>query len=251
MSLVASWLHTRRSRRQLRRHEEAVTELKARLYEKSRQGAGEKASLRALAPPREDKQGLEGLHEASTQLALVQVAMEASLRTLQAWIRHENLGRIREASLRIVTALADGRKVICLGSEDTQDHAAQLSKQLNQLGERKDRTHAVCLLDTTVSPHAAQKEDKTPSLLRGMGKAGDVLFLMQGDSPYDPSPLLRTAKEEGIHTIRLGHLPKGQATGDVDIAMPVADDGENAQEIHPIVVYALVRLTETLLSLRK
>ena len=251
ISLVASWLHTRKSRRQLRKHEETITELKAKLYEKSRQDEEKDTPLRALAAPRADGQNPEDLDEASTQLALMRVEMEASLRTLRTWVHHENLEKMREAALCVVAALADEKKIICLGSEDVQDHAAQLSKQLNQLGGPEGGTHAICLPDAIASSYAVREEDKVSSLLRSTGKAGDVLFLVQGDAPHDPSLLLRTAKEEKIHTIRLGNRSEGQAKGDVDIAIPAADDGKSAREVYPLIMHALVRLTQTLLSLKK
>lgn len=241
LTLGIEWFQRKKLQRAIGQAKVVITQLKAELYEHAQQG-----DVPPPRPPLSVGKGEETNQETS-QLALLQVEMAACGRLLKRCSEYAFIEPMAMAARFMAESIQKGAKVICFANEASQDNARHLSRLLNQIEKKEDKTHALCLVDTA----SATKASHAPAaMVRSVGKKNDVLVVLQCEKMQEAATILAAGKKEHMRTIWFKDHQKERTTSDCTLTVPEATS-EKVQEVHLVMLHAIVQLTKVLLTDKK
>ena len=178
---------------------------------------------------------------------------------LEAFIADEkNLQAIEAAGQLMVSALANGKKIISCGNGGSMCGAMHFAEELS--GRYRNDRKALAAVSISDPSHISCVGNDYgydfifSRYLEALANEGDVLVgISTSGNSKNIINAVATAKSKGVHVVCLTGKDGGQLAGlaDVEIRAPKSDYADRAQEIHIKVIHALIDSIEVGLGYSK
>lgn len=170
---------------------------------------------------------------------------------LKEFSTEENFDRITRAAELCIDALNKGNKIISCGNGGSMCDAMHLAEELTgrYRGERA-AIPAVAISDPSFLSCVANDfgwEYVFSRFIEGMGKEGDVLFVIStSGNSKNIINAAKAAKEKNMVIIGLTGQEGGEVAAlcDIEIRAPYSEHSDLAQEIHIKVIHSIVQYIE-------
>jgi D-sedoheptulose 7-phosphate isomerase len=171
---------------------------------------------------------------------------------LAAFIADEkNLQAIEAAGQLMVSALANGKKIISCGNGGSMCDAMHFAEELS--GRYRNDRKALAAISISDPSHISCVGNDYgydfifSRYLEALANEGDVLVgISTSGNSKNIINAVATAKSKGMHVVCLTGKDGGQLAGlaDVEIRAPKSDYADRAQEIHIKVIHSLIDFIE-------
>jgi D-sedoheptulose 7-phosphate isomerase len=171
---------------------------------------------------------------------------------LAAFIADEkNLQAIEAAGQIMVSALANGKKIISCGNGGSMCDAMHFAEELS--GRYRNDRKALAAISISDPSHISCVGNDYgydfifSRYLEALANEGDVLVgISTSGNSKNIINAVATAKLKGVHVVCLTGKDGGQLAGlaDVEIRAPKSDYADRAQEIHIKVIHSLIDFIE-------
>jgi D-sedoheptulose 7-phosphate isomerase len=171
---------------------------------------------------------------------------------LVAFIADEkNLKAIEAAGQLMVSALANGKKIISCGNGGSMCDAMHFAEELS--GRYRNDRKALAAISISDPSHISCVGNDYgydfifSRYLEALANEGDVLVgISTSGNSKNIINAVATAKSKGVHVVCLTGKDGGQLAGlaDVEIRAPKSDYADRAQEIHIKVIHSLIDFIE-------
>jgi D-sedoheptulose 7-phosphate isomerase len=171
---------------------------------------------------------------------------------LAAFIAAEkNLQAIEAAGQLMVSALANGKKIISCGNGGSMCDAMHFAEELS--GRYRNDRKALAAISISDPSHISCVGNDYgydfifSRYLEALANEGDVLLgISTSGNSKNIINAVATAKSKGVHVVCLTGKDGGQLAGlaDVEIRAPKSDYADRAQEIHIKVIHSLIDFIE-------
>ena len=171
---------------------------------------------------------------------------------LAAFIADEkNLQAIEAAGQLMVSALANGKKIISCGNGGSMCDAMHFAEELS--GRYRNDRKALAAISISDPSHISCVGNDYgydfifSRYLEALANEGDVLVgISTSGNSKNIINAVATAKSKGVHVVCLTGKDGGQLAGlaDVEIRAPKSDYADRAQEIHIKVIHSLIDFIE-------
>ena len=166
-------------------------------------------------------------------------------------LKHENWGKIEKAGNLMVQALKSGNKIISCGNGGSMCDAIHFAEELTgRFHNNRPALPAIALGDpghiTCVSNDFGFEFIFSRSI-EALGKPGDVLLAISTSGiSKNIINAVEAAKKTGMYVVSLTGKSGGVLTSasDVEICVPMEFYSDRTQEIHIIIIHALVHFIE-------
>ena len=163
----------------------------------------------------------------------------------------KNLQAIEAAGQLMVSALANGKKIISCGNGGSMCDAMHFAEELS--GRYRNDRKALAAVSISDPSHISCVGNDYgydfifSRYLEALANEGDVLVgISTSGNSKNIINAVATAKSKGVHVICLTGKDGGQLAGlaDVEIRAPKSDYADRAQEIHIKVIHSLIDFIE-------
>ena len=171
---------------------------------------------------------------------------------LEAFIADEkNLQAIEAAGQLMVSALANGKKIISCGNGGSMCDAMHFAEELS--GRYRNDRKALAAVSISDPSHISCVGNDYgydfifSRYLEALANEGDVLVgISTSGNSKNIINAVATAKSKGVHVVCLTGKDGGQLAGlaEVEIRAPKSDYADRAQEIHIKVIHSLIDFIE-------
>jgi len=171
---------------------------------------------------------------------------------LTAFIADEkNLQAIEAAGQLMVSALANGKKIISCGNGGSMCDAMHFAEELS--GRYRNDRKALAAISISDPSHISCVGNDYgydfifSRYLEALANEGDVLLgISTSGNSKNIINAVATAKAKGMHVVCLTGKDGGQLAGlaEVEIRAPKSDYADRAQEIHIKVIHSLIDFIE-------
>jgi D-sedoheptulose 7-phosphate isomerase len=171
---------------------------------------------------------------------------------LDAFIADEkNLQAIEAAGQLMVSALANGKKIISCGNGGSMCDAMHFAEELS--GRYRNDRKALAAISISDPSHISCVGNDYgydfifSRYLEALANEGDVLVgISTSGNSKNIINAVATAKSKGVHVVCLTGKDGGQLAGlaEVEIRAPKSDYADRAQEIHIKVIHSLIDFIE-------
>jgi D-sedoheptulose 7-phosphate isomerase len=190
------------------------------------------------------------MHAAPAPVAIVKAVLEASIAIHERMCRAD-LQPVADAAAAILSAIADGRKILVFGNGGSAGDSQHLATELVSRFERDRRAVAALALTSDTSVMTAVSNDYGfervfVRQIEAIGKRGDVAVgISTSGASQNVVAGLRAARERGLRTVALTGRDGGQVGANVDIHINVPDASTaRVQEAHRTLIHAICALVE-------
>ena len=163
----------------------------------------------------------------------------------------KNLQAIEAAGQLMVSALANGKKIISCGNGGSMCDAMHFAEELS--GRYRNDRKALAAVSISDPSHISCVGNDYgydfifSRYLEALANEGDVLVgISTSGNSKNIINAVATAKSKGVHVVCLTGKDGGQLAGlaDIEIRAPKSDYADRAQEIHIKVIHSLIDFIE-------
>jgi D-sedoheptulose 7-phosphate isomerase len=184
--------------------------------------------------------------------SLIKSDFAESRRVIDRFMGDEsNLERLARAAGLLLECIRSGNKILCCGNGGSMTDAMHFAEELTgRYHENRDPLPALALSDPAHLTCVANDfgfDQVFARMIKGLGKPGDILLAIStgGNSP-NILKAIDAARLIGMKVIGLTGESGGQMASRCDILLTVPFSGrsDRIQEVHTIMLHALVHAVE-------